>query len=1179
MATVNALSVALFNAAAGGYASELTANPAAFANAVGPVLQKDVSTDALFVDHLLANLGVTSTSSVYAQAKTAVAALVTTKGRAGAATDAIDFLKAQEGSTSAYATIAASFAAKVNAAAAFTTANATERDITKLISGVTGVDTDVVAINTAVAAQKAADDAAAAKAVADAAAAAKAAADAAAATALKAAQDKAAADLAALKAADDTAAATAATKAAADLKAANDQITALKNPVGGSFALTENSDVLIGVGKADQFSGTYANLDSTDILIDATTGDSDVLALSLTGSIGSTSSPTGGDNRAIVKNIENVNITQASTGAQTVDALNFSGVENLTVTRANVVVGGSNIAGDKTVTVSNVNSSNIAKVTVGAGSTGALSVVQATKAGITLDANVTTGTIATTGALTLNADNAASTVQLTSLSDTTQDAKPVTVNAAKATSVTTQDANFTGVIAINAAKATTVTVSNGSGGVTVNASTANTAAATIAVEKIDNSGATINVGTGTTAAGITVQLGGTTATTDTASVSGAGKIALDVGHTTGAVDTVNLSGTAAVTYTLTSTNGTLTTLNATGGNVSVKANDAMINAKTVTGVSTLSLTAHTAGDVTLSKVDAATNVSVEADLGGTDKLIVRDGQQITLASDQTTALVISSATTSAKTVTIATGDDNGTNTSTPDLTTGTLTVSGMAGGSNAPATVTIDATVGKFTLSTAATGGTATDFVVKGVQDVTLGTVTGQSLNATASTGAISLTSTTGLKTISTGSGDDSVTLNGSIAHVVSTGDGADTITITSTAATASIDGGAGNDTISIQDADAIVVVAGDGDDTITVGAAGLTVLTDAIIVGGNGTDTLVVDSNSDAVDLSSNANFAITGIEVIDLTNLDALMTLSAAQFANNNVVSLKGGSNDSFAVTAASTGSTINASKLTLTSGSAVAITYNSGAGNDVITGGVKNETFATSKGSDSYDGGLGTDTITLSGMVGVTETGSTASAAAVINLGSTPVTGASVVGKTGNYLAGGVTTVDSGTAAYSFGTDSTLNSSKIKTITSIENIVGSSGKDYIVGSSSNNRIDSGANNDYVLGGDGADTFVFSAVAANADTIGDFTTAQDRIELSKTAFSALAGSAGAHTLSTDFYSSTTAVTASTSTRAEAIIYDQTTGNIYYNTDGNTAGGLLLVGTVTAGASTIATTDFDIVA
>lgn len=207
MASINALSVALFNAAAGGYAAEMSANPAGFANAVGPILEKDISTDALFVDHLLANLGVASSSSVYEQAKAAVTGLVTAKGRAGAAIDAIDFLKAQEGGTSPYAVIAATFAAKVNQATLFTAANSTERDITKLISGVTGVDTDVAATNVAVAAavavQKAADDAAAAKAAADAAA------------VLKAAQDKAAADLSAAN-----------TAAAAAAKAASDAATA-----------------------------------------------------------------------------------------------------------------------------------------------------------------------------------------------------------------------------------------------------------------------------------------------------------------------------------------------------------------------------------------------------------------------------------------------------------------------------------------------------------------------------------------------------------------------------------------------------------------------------------------------------------------------------------------------------------------------------------------------------------------------------------------------------------------------------------------------------------------------------------------------------------------------------------------------------------------------------------------
>ena len=218
MASLNALSVALFNAAAGGYATEMAANPAAFASAVGPILEKDLSTDALFIAHLLDNLGVATTNAAYAEARTALTGMVAAKGRLAATTDAIDFLKAQEGGTSAYALIAANFAIKVNTATIYTAANPKERDVTKLISAITGVDTDVAAttaaVNAAVLAQKNADDIATA-------------------AALKAANDKATADAGIAKAAADKAASDAAIalkaaqdKAASDLSAANVAATA-----------------------------------------------------------------------------------------------------------------------------------------------------------------------------------------------------------------------------------------------------------------------------------------------------------------------------------------------------------------------------------------------------------------------------------------------------------------------------------------------------------------------------------------------------------------------------------------------------------------------------------------------------------------------------------------------------------------------------------------------------------------------------------------------------------------------------------------------------------------------------------------------------------------------------------------------------------------------------------------
>lgn len=237
MATPNAIAVALFNAAAGGYSGQLAADTNSLANAVGLILQKDISNDAQFVEHLLTNFGVTSSLSIYLEAKNALTNLVLTQGRGKAAITAIDFLKTQEAAPNEYALVALNFAVKVSDATLYSARFSNERDITKLVSAITGIDTDQVAINEALnalnpafsATLQSALAAADTKAKADQATALavqKAQADAAAKTAaekavsdLKVAQDKAIADAAAAKVALDKVA----TDAAATLKTANDR--------------------------------------------------------------------------------------------------------------------------------------------------------------------------------------------------------------------------------------------------------------------------------------------------------------------------------------------------------------------------------------------------------------------------------------------------------------------------------------------------------------------------------------------------------------------------------------------------------------------------------------------------------------------------------------------------------------------------------------------------------------------------------------------------------------------------------------------------------------------------------------------------------------------------------------------------------------------------------------------
>jgi Ca2+-binding RTX toxin-like protein len=108
----------------------------------------------------------------------------------------------------------------------------------------------------------------------------------------------------------------------------------------------------------------------------------------------------------------------------------------------------------------------------------------------------------------------------------------------------------------------------------------------------------------------------------------------------------------------------------------------------------------------------------------------------------------------------------------------------------------------------------------------------------------------------------------------------------------------------------------------------------------------------------------------------------------------------------------------------------TFTGGAGNDTLNGGSGNDTLIGSTGNDKLDGGAGTDTASYSGATsGVTVNLSIATAQAV---------------------GGGQ------------GSD---------TLTSIENLIGSSYADKLTGNSGNNILTSGAGNDTLSGGAGAD------------------------------------------------------------------------------------------------------------
>ncbi len=134
------------------------------------------------------------------------------------------------------------------------------------------------------------------------------------------------------------------------------------------------------------------------------------------------------------------------------------------------------------------------------------------------------------------------------------------------------------------------------------------------------------------------------------------------------------------------------------------------------------------------------------------------------------------------------------------------------------------------------------------------------------------------------------------------------------------------------------------------------------------------------------------------------------------------------------------------------------------------------------------------------------------------------------------------------------------------------GGVGNDTVRGSFGADRINGGPGNDTLEGGTGPDTFVFNSPlngSTNVDRIIDFSSPRDTIELDQSVFTQL--SLG--TLSASAF--TTGTTAQDAN--DRIIYDSSTGRIFYDADGSGPGGKVLFAQVNAGI-TVTNADFLVV-
>jgi len=153
------------------------------------------------------------------------------------------------------------------------------------------------------------------------------------------------------------------------------------------------------------------------------------------------------------------------------------------------------------------------------------------------------------------------------------------------------------------------------------------------------------------------------------------------------------------------------------------------------------------------------------------------------------------------------------------------------------------------------------------------------------------------------------------------------------------------------------------------------------------------------------------------------------------------------------------------------------------------------------------------------------------------------------------------------------------EIETLSAVDHLASDTGSSYtlrgnefaqtVVGNNANNVLDGRGGNDTLIGLGGADTFAFTTTlegTTNVDTVVGFTSGTDRI--------GLAGDVFAGVTSGGIQANEFVVGVAAGDADDRLIYDQATGSIFYDADGNGGGAAVLFARVAA-MTTLAANDF----
>jgi trimeric autotransporter adhesin len=365
------------------------------------------------------------------------------------------------------------------------------------------------------------------------------------------------------------------------------------------------------------------------------------------------------------------------------------------------------------------------------------------------------------------------------------------------------------------------------------------------------------------------------------------------------------------------------------------------------------------------------------------------------------------------------------------------------------------------------------------------------------------------------------------------------------------IDGRAGNDTID----------GGDGDDSLD-GSFG-----SDLVRGGSGNDTLsnhvnfVPDTDTldgglgnDTYNLRASPFGPVPGTVIVDAGGVDTVLV-------DQDFVLPDGIENLSLFEGVGGTGNAL-ANVITTHTNEPHAYFIDGAGGNDTLIGGFDSDRMQGGLGddrflvgssefwlSDEYDGGAGFDFVDVSG------------ASAIDGWRVDLAEGRLVVGDDPANVYATLANIEGVTGSES----------------SDDDIFGSGVANALQGAGGNDLVDGRGGNDTLSGGSGADDFLFtvSPGAANADVISDFVSGSDQIHLDNVSHANLGAPGNFASGDARFFAGAGATSGQDA--SDRVIYNTTSGELFYDADGNGAGGAQRIATL-QGAPALSASDIGVI-